>query len=87
MGYCNSLWLRSKLGRGGIGLAECAIAIEEGRILDDLPNPARPNQSIFVLYIDGYACVVAYVVDEEWIFLKTMFPSRKHTARYLRTKQ
>ena len=79
--------LRSDPGRGGISLAECAVAIEEGRILDDLPNPARPNQRIFVLDINGYAYVVPYVADEKRIFLKTVFPSRKHTARYLRTKQ
>lgn len=77
------LILRAVPARGGIGLAECAIAIEEGRILDDLPNPTRLNQRIFVLEINGYAFVVPYVVDGGTIFLKTMFPSRKHTAQYL----
>jgi hypothetical protein len=75
--------LRSDSSRGGIGLAECAVAIEEGRILDDLPNPARANQRMFVLDIGNYAYVVPYVIDGDVIFLKTMFPSRKHTAKYL----
>jgi hypothetical protein len=75
--------LRSDTSRGGIGLAECAVAIEEERILDDLPNPARANQRMFVLDIGNYAYVVPYVMDEGVIFLKTMFPSRKHTAKYL----
>ncbi len=75
--------LRSDPARGGIGLAECAVAIEEGRILDDLPNPVREGQRIFVLEIEAYAYVVPYVTDGEVIFLKTMFPSRKHTAHYL----
>jgi hypothetical protein len=44
--------LRSDPTRGGIGLVECAVAIEEGRILDDLPNPMR-----------DYAYVVPYVTD------------------------
>jgi hypothetical protein len=78
------LLLRSDPTRGGIGLAECAVAIEEGRILDDLPNPIRKGQHIFVLEIDAYAYVVPYVTEGDVIFLKTMFPSRKHTARYLR---
>jgi hypothetical protein len=77
------LLLRSDLTRGGIGLAECAVAIEEGRILDDLPNPTREGQRIFVLEIKEYAYVVPYVTQGEVIFLKTMFPSRKHTAHYL----
>jgi hypothetical protein len=75
--------LRSDPSRGGIGLAECAVAIEEGRILDELPNPARTGQRIFVLDFGGYAYVVPYVTDGGVIFLKTVFPSRKHTAEYL----
>lgn len=77
------LLLRSDLSRGGIGLTECAVAIEEGRILDDLPNPSRHGQRIFVLEINDYAYVVPYVTEGEVIFLKTMFTSRKHTAHYL----
>lgn len=79
--------LRSDKGRGGIGLAECAVAIEEGRILDDIESETRPNQRVFILEIEDYAFVVPYVFDEDSVFLKTMFPSRKYTARYLRTKQ
>ena len=75
--------LRLDASRGGIGLAECAVAIEEGRILDELPNPARTGQRMFVLEFGGYAYVVPYVTDGDVIFLKTVFPSRKHTAEYL----
>jgi hypothetical protein len=75
--------LRSDPARGGIGLAECAVAIEEGRVLADLPNPVRAGQSILVLEINAYAYVVPYVTEGDVIFLKTMFPSRKHTAKYL----
>jgi hypothetical protein len=77
------LLLRTDLSRGGIGLAECAVAIEEGRILDDLPNPTREGQRIFLLDINDYAYVVPYITEGDVIFLKTMFPSRKHTAHYL----
>jgi hypothetical protein len=76
--------LRSESKRGGIGLSECAVAIEEGRILADLPHPKRQNQRMFVIEINDYAYVVPYVVDDGWIYLKTMFPSRKHLAQYLR---
>lgn len=75
--------LRSDLTGGGVGLAECAVAIEEGRILDDLPHPTRAGQRIFVLDIGNYAYVVPYVTEGEVIFLKTVFPSRKHTWKYL----
>ena len=77
------LLLRSDPTRGGIGLAECAVAIEEARILDDLPNPIRPEQRILVLEIDDCAYVVPYVTEGDALFLKTLFPIRKHTAKYL----
>jgi hypothetical protein len=74
--------LRDARGRFGIGLAECAAAIEDDRILDDLQNEFRPNQGIFILEIENYVFVVPYVFDQETIFLKTMYPSRKLMARY-----
>ena len=78
--------LRTNPSRGGIGLAECADAIENGQILDDIPNEKRPNQRLMIIEINGYAYVVPYVSDGNVMFLKTMFPSRNHTARYVRTK-
>jgi hypothetical protein len=43
------LLLRSDRTRGGIGLAECVVAIEEGRVLDDLPNQfVQDNASSFL---------------------------------------
>jgi hypothetical protein len=38
---------------------------------------------MMVLHINNYAFVVPYVESEDGIFLKTVFPSRKHTAIYL----
>ena len=75
--------LRADSARGNIGFEDCLIAIEEGRILDILRNPTRPHQRMFVLEINGYAHVVPFVEDENGIFLKTVYPSRKHTALYL----
>ncbi len=61
-------------------------AIEEGGLLDttDHPNKIKyPNQRIFVVKIKAYAYLVPFVEDEQKIFLKTMFPSRKATKKYL----
>lgn len=70
--------------RKGVGFEDCVIAIEEGRVLDDLPHPSRENQRIFILEINGYAHVVPYVLEEDGThFLKTVFPSRKYHAQYL----
>jgi len=42
-------------------------------------NPGYPNQKMYVLEIDSFAVIVAYVENEDEIFLKTAFPSRKYT--------
>jgi len=37
---------------------------------------------MYILEIDNYAIVVPSVENENEIFLKTAFPSRKYTKRY-----
>lgn len=67
-----------------VSFEECVVALEEGRVLDDLQHPSRENQRIFILEINGYAHVVPYVIEEDGTyFLKTVFPSRKYHAQYL----
>ena len=76
--------LRRDPSRLGIGFKECAEAIREGRILDQLENSNYPGQIIAVIEHNGYAFAVPYVENDEEIFLKTAFPDRKLTRRYLR---
>lgn len=62
------------------------IAIDEGRILDDIDHPNKkryPNQRMLIVEIKKYAYFVPYVEDEEKIFFKTVIPSRKATKKYL----
>lgn len=77
--------LKNDVTRGNVSFEDCVIAIEEGRILDDIKNPSEQYslQRMFVLEINHYAYIVPYIENDEHIFLKTCFPSRKHTAIYL----
>ncbi|HFD87699.1 MAG TPA: toxin [Gammaproteobacteria bacterium] len=77
--------LRNDTSRGNISFEDCVIAIDDGRVLADIPNPSAQyqHQRMFVLEINNYAYVVPYVETEEEFFLKTVFPSRKHTSIYL----
>lgn len=80
--------LRSAEDRGGVTFADCVVAIEEGRVLNELPHPTRDNQRLLVLAIEGYAYVVPYIPEPDGgLFLKTAFPSRKYTAIYLRRRE
>ena len=51
---------------------------EEGILLNfDHPNKEKyPNQKIFVIEINKYTYCVPYVIDEDIIFMKTIYPSR-----------
>ncbi len=69
-----------------VSFEDVLAAIEEGRVLDDLEHPNKhrySNQRIMVVEIDDYAYYVPYVEDEEKVFFKTVFPSRKATKKYL----
>lgn len=77
--------LRADLDRGGIGLAECAEMIESGNLLAVVPNPSanHGDQQMYVLNIAGNAYCVPFDETDDYIFLKTLYPSRRFTALYL----
>ena len=66
----------------GISFEEIALLIESGNILGIEENPGHPNQKIYILEIENYAFVVPFVENQNEIFLKTAFPSRKYTKRF-----
>jgi len=71
----------------GIGFKEIIQAIQRGAVLDILPHPnfkKYPNQEIYVIEIDNYVYLVPYIKSDDIIFLKTIFPHRKLTRKYLK---
>lgn len=69
-----------------ISFEEMILAIEADGLLDELrhPNPEKyPNQSVFVVTLDGYVYLVPCVDEPDYYFLKTVIPSRKATRGYL----
>jgi uncharacterized DUF497 family protein len=77
-------WLKRNRG---LGFERVAILIEQGQVLEVMDHPDQikyPKQKMAIVEIDGYACLVPYVDDEDGVFLKTIIPSRKATKKYLR---
>ncbi len=70
----------------GISFNEVIKAIENGRVLGDLKNKNYPRQKVLVVKIKNYIYAVPYVVDKNKgvIFLKTVYPSRVLTKKYLK---
>jgi len=74
----------------GIGFEAVAQAVKKNKILaDDLnTNQKRyPGQRTMIVDINSYAYVVPYVPrSDDSLFLKTIYPSRKHTKKYLNSR-
>ena len=45
-------------------------------------HPKRPDQNIMLFKYRVYIWIVPYVEENEYIFLKTLYPSRKFTKLY-----
>lgn len=79
-------WLKE---RRGFGFHDIEGALNSGGLLDTIDNPNKSkysNQKVFIIKYENYAYRVPFVEDEEKIFFKTAFPSRKATKKYLKNK-
>ena len=69
----------------GVSFEDVVLAIESGGLLDVVghPNSKRyPNQGVYVVAIASYVYLVPHVEEPEYVFLKTIIPSRKATRDY-----
>ncbi len=70
-----------------ISFEEIIAAIHNGKLLDILKHPNQEqysHQYLYVIDINEYVYLVPFVKkDEGEIYLKTIFPSRKLTKKYL----
>ena len=51
----------------------------QSKLLAVKRHPTKAHQNIMLFEYQGYVWVVPYVADENEIFLKTLYPSRKYT--------
>lgn len=77
-------------GSRGIAFEDIVLALEAGGLLEvlDHPNPARyPKQKVFVIALAEYVYLVPYVEEPDYLFLKTIIPSRKAKREYSKRGQ
>ncbi len=75
-------WLKRERG---ISFEDIVFHLSEGDAwkVADHPNPADyPGQRIYFVIVNGYIYMVPYVVEDDYIFLKTVIPSRKATKDF-----
>jgi hypothetical protein len=61
--------------------------ILQAELIDVLEHPKLTQQIIMVFKHKGYTWAVPFVFSEEKLFLKTIYPSRKLTSKYLGEKE
>lgn len=74
----------------GIGFEEVVNAINDGYILAVIEHPNSrkyPEQRIYIINFDNYAYCVPFVEGEKTYFLKTIYPSRKYTKKFLNERR
>ena len=71
----------------GVGFRDIIDAYRAGKKLADFENKSKSHtkQRLLVVNIGGYAFVSPYIIDgkRKKVFLKTIYPSRKFTKKYL----
>lgn len=70
-----------------VSFEDVILALENGYLLDDLEHPNKekyPNQNVFIILIEikEYVYLVPYVEEDNFIFLKTIIPSRQMNKKY-----
>jgi hypothetical protein len=80
-----NIWLQ--LNRN-ISFEQIVIAIESGDFLEIMKHPslAYPNQFMILVKIDDYIYCVPAIANDNEFFLKTIYPSRKYTKKFLENR-
>ena len=56
--------------------------IIQAKFLDIREHPSRKDKLILIVDYKGYVWAVPFVIDEDSIFLKTLYQSRKYQKLY-----
>jgi uncharacterized DUF497 family protein len=57
------------------------------RVADHPDQENYPGQQIYFVIVEGYIYLVPHVLEENFIFLKTIIPSRKATKAYKKEQE
>jgi hypothetical protein len=65
---------------------EIVLSIANDKLLDVIEHHNKeknPGQKMFIVEVRDYAYLIPFIEDDEKYFLKTIFPSREATDKYL----
>lgn len=73
-----------------ISFEQIIFHLSQGNIwkISDHPDQEKyPGQNIYFVIVEDYIYLVPYVIDQNYIFLKTIIPSRKATKMYKKGRE
>ena len=74
----------------GIGFEDIIDIIENDRQTKAIEHPNKkryPKQRMFLVKIRGRIYAVPFIEENDYIFLKTIYPSEKYTKKLLKVKK
>lgn len=77
-----NIWLKRERN---ISFEQIIFHLSKGdvwKIVDHPDQTNYPGQKIYFVVIEDYVYLVPHIVEKEYIFLKTIIPSRKATKLY-----
>jgi uncharacterized DUF497 family protein len=57
------------------------------RVADHPNQEEYPEQRIYFVVVENYVYLVPHIIEKDYIFLKTIIPSRKATKDYLKEQE
>jgi hypothetical protein len=69
----------------GIGFDDIIFLLENGCLLGIKANPSEsyPHQEVLIIKVEEYVYIVPFVRNGNEVFMKTIYPSRSFTKKYL----
>ena len=80
-------WLKAELN---ISFEKIIFHLAKGDIWKIADHPDQenyPGQIIYFVIVEDYIYLVPHVVEKDYIFLKTIIPSRKATRAYIKEQK
>ena len=68
-----------------ISFEQIVFHIMQGDVWKETTHPNQklyPGQRVFFIIVDGYIYLVPHVIEDDYIFLKTIIPNRKATKTF-----
>ena len=80
-------WLKN---HRNISFEQILFHLSQGDVwtVADHPDQKKyPGQKIYFVVVENYVYLVPHIIEEGYIFLKTIIPSRKATKDYLKEQE